>query len=87
MLRHFKSVLTKLGLPATIRFHDLRHSCATFLIAQGVHPRVVMEILGHSQISITMNTYGHVMPETQQDAVQKLDALLRRQPDDPTASS
>ncbi|PDW00984.1 tyrosine-type recombinase/integrase [Candidatus Chloroploca asiatica] len=87
LLRHFKSVLTKLGLPATIRFHDLRHSCATFLIAQGVHPRVVMEILGHSQISVTMNTYGHVLPETQQDAVQKLDALLRRQPDDPAASS
>jgi integrase len=87
LLRHFKSVLKRVGLPQTIRFHDLRHSCATFLIAQGVHPRVVMEILGHSQISVTMNTYGHVLPETQQDAVQKLDAFLRRQPDDPAASS
>lgn len=87
LLRHFKSVLKRAGLPQTIRFHDLRHSCATFLIAQGVHPRVVMEILGHSQISVTMNTYGHVLPETQQDAVQKLDAFLRRQPDDPAASS
>ncbi len=78
LFRHFKRLLTHAGLPQTVRFHDLRHSCATFLIAQGVHPRVVMEILGHSQISITMNTYGHVLPETQQDAVQKLDAVLRR---------
>jgi integrase len=78
LLRHFKRILKRVGLPETIRFHDLRHSCATFLVAQGVHPRVVMEILGHSQISVTMNTYGHVLPETQQDAVQKLDDVLRR---------
>ena len=77
LLRHFKAALKRAGLPPSIRFHDLRHSCATFLIAQGVHPRVVMEILGHSQISVTMNTYGHVLPETQQDAVQKLDTVLR----------
>jgi hypothetical protein len=62
VVRHFKTVLKKAELPDTIRFHDLRHSCATLLIAQGVHPRVVMEILGHSQISTTMNTYGHVLP-------------------------
>lgn len=74
--RHFKGVLKKAGLPKTIRFHDLRHSCATFLIAQGVHPRVVMELLGHSQISVTMNTYGHVLPDTQRDAAAKLDMLL-----------
>ncbi|NTV65290.1 MAG: tyrosine-type recombinase/integrase, partial [Oscillochloris sp.] len=76
--RHFKGALKQAGLPETVRFHDLRHSCATFLIAQGVHPRVVMEILGHSQISVTMNTYGHVMPETQQEAVGKVDALLHK---------
>lgn len=52
--------------------HDLRHSCATFLIARGVHPRVVIKILGHSQISLTMNTYGHVQPETQRDATTKI---------------
>ncbi len=78
LLRHFKGVLRQVGLPEHIRFHDLRHSCATFLIAQGVHPRVVMEILGHSQIAVTMNTYGHVLPETQKDAVGKVDALLSR---------
>jgi integrase len=84
LVRHFKLVLPKAGLPETIRFHDLRHSCATLLIAQGVHPRVVMEILGHSQISVTMNTYGHVLPETQRDAAAKLDALLNeRAPSEP----
>lgn len=44
-----------------MRFHDLRHSCATLLLVQGVSPRVVMEILGHSQINVTMNTYIHVL--------------------------
>jgi len=70
--RHFKAALKRAELPLTTRFHDLRHSCATFLIAQGVHPRVVMEILGHSQISLTMNTYGHVLPETQREATTKV---------------
>jgi hypothetical protein len=45
-----------------MRIHDLRHTCASLLLAQGVHPRVVMETLGHSHISITMDTYSHVMP-------------------------
>ena len=74
--RHFKLALKRAGLPATTRFHDLRHSCATFLIAQGVHPRVVMEILGNSQISLTMNTYGHVLPEVQREAINVLDELF-----------
>jgi integrase len=76
LIRHFKTVLKKAGLPQTIRFHDLRHSCATLLIAQGVHPRVVMEILRHSQISTTMNTYAHVLPGLQRDATAKIEALL-----------
>jgi integrase len=76
LLRRFKDVLGRAGLPTTIRFHDLRHSCATFLIAQGEHPRVVMDILGHAQISTTMDIYGHVLPSTQRAAAAKLDALL-----------
>lgn len=76
LLRRFKDVLARAGLPATIRFHDLRHSCATFLIAQGEHPRVVMDILGHAQISTTMDIYGHVLPSTQRAAATRLDALL-----------
>ena len=69
LVRHFKTALRAAALPETTRFHDLRHSCATFLIAQGVHPRVVMEILGHSHIGITMDTYAHVLPESQRQAV------------------
>lgn len=78
LVRHFKSMLEKVGLPDTIRFHDLRHSCASFLIAQGTHPRVVMEILGHSQISVTMNTYGHVAIDGQREAMDKVQEKLRR---------
>lgn len=76
LVRHFKIVLQKAELPLSTRFHDLRHSCATLLIAQGVHPRIVMEILGHSQISVTMNTYAHALPETTRAAADKLDALF-----------
>ncbi|NJN17253.1 MAG: site-specific integrase [Oscillochloris sp.] len=76
LIRHFKGVLKRAGLPESTRFHDLRHSCATFLIAQGVHPRVVMEILGHSQISVTMNTYGHVVPAAQRQAVEGIAGLF-----------
>jgi integrase len=74
--RHFKQVLKEAGLPEHTRFHDLRHSCATFLIVMGVHPRVVMEILGHSQISTTMNIYAHVLPRVQREAITGLDALF-----------
>jgi integrase len=66
---------TEKGRPL-FRFHDLRHSCATLLLAQGVAARTVMEILGHSQISLTMNTYAHVMPETVKDAMGRMDAAL-----------
>ncbi len=74
LVRHFKTLLQRADLP-NIRFHDLRHGCATVLISQGVHPRIVMEIMGHSQISVTMNTYGHVLPETQREAARLLDQL------------
>jgi len=59
-----------------IRFHDLRHSCATLLLVQGVAPRVVMEILGHSEIAMTMNTYSHVVPDLQREAANRMDSLL-----------
>jgi integrase len=73
--RSFKRVLARAGI-REIRFHDLRHSCATLLLVQGVAPRVVMEILGHSQISLTMNTYSHVLPALQREAAVRLEALL-----------
>jgi integrase len=75
--REFKALLKASGLPA-IRLHDLRHSCATLLLVQGVSPRVVMETLGHSQVSLTLNTYSHVLPALQRDAASKMDAILGR---------
>jgi integrase len=59
-----------------IRFHDLRHTCATLLLARGVSARMVMDILGHSQIAVTMNIYGHVLPAMQQDAAKEIDGVL-----------
>ena len=73
--RHFQRALKRAGLPSK-RIHDLRHTCASFLLAQDVHPRVVMEILGHSQIGLTMNTYSHVIPALQREAAEQMDALL-----------
>ena len=75
LLDQFQSLLKKAKL-RKMRFHDLRHSCATFLIARGEHPRTVMDILGHSQISTTMNIYGHILDETRTAAINGLDDLL-----------
>ena len=58
------------------RFHDLRHACASLLLAEGINPRVVMEILGHSQVSLTLNTYSHVIPSLGRDAADRLESLL-----------
>ncbi len=58
------------------RFHDLRHSCATLLLVQGVSPRVVMDVLGHSQIALTMNTYTHVLPQLRREAAERMEALI-----------
>lgn len=71
----FKPLLKKAGLP-DIRFHDLRHTSATLLLAAGVHPKVVQERLGHSQISVTLDTYSHVLPTMQKEAASKLDQML-----------
>ena len=59
--RYFKPLLRRAGLP-DIRFHDLRHTCATLLLTKGVHPKIVSEMLGHSSVSITLDTYSHVIP-------------------------
>ena len=75
--RAFKAVLTAANLPP-VRVHDLRHTAASLLLAQGVAPRTIMEILGHSQISLTMDTYAHIMPTLQQDAAQQMNAILTR---------
>src|SRR5260370_27020955 len=74
----FKRLLIEAGLP-NIRFHDLRHSAASFLAKLNVHPKVVQEILGHSTISMTMDTYSHLFPSTPQKAIHKLDELFKRE--------
>jgi integrase len=75
--RAFKEVLesAKPKLPK-MRIHDLRHTCATLLLAQGVHPKTVQEILGHSQISLTMDTYSTVVPTVSRAAADQMDAVL-----------
>jgi integrase len=75
VLRMFRRILRKAKLPR-MRFHDLRHSCASLLLAQHISPRVVMETLGHSRISVTMDTYTHVMPTLMQDAADAMDRSL-----------
>lgn len=59
-----------------IRFHDLRHSAATLLLVQGVHPRMVQEVLGHTRIETTLGVYSHVLESMQQEAADKMDAVL-----------
>ena len=71
----FQRALKKAGLRQQ-RFHDLRHACASLLLVQGVPARVVMDILGHSQITLTLNTYSHVIPSLRRDAAQRMEELL-----------
>jgi len=61
LTRKLQRMLERVGLPH-IRFHDLRHTCATLLLGKGVHPKFVQELLGHATISITLDTYSHVIP-------------------------
>jgi integrase len=74
--RAFKEVLASAKLPP-MRIHDLRHTCATLLLAQGVHPKAVQSILGHSQISLTMDTYSTLLPSVSRDAAEQMDQVLR----------
>ena len=60
-----------------IRFHDLRHSHATHLLASDVHPKIASERLGHSKVGITLDLYSHVMPGMQEDAVARVDGALQ----------
>ena len=73
--RAFQALLEWAGLPRQ-QYHDLRHTCASLLLAQNVQPRDVMEVLGHSQISLTMNTYSHVMPPALRNAANRIDDIL-----------
>jgi integrase len=73
--RSFKSLLKRAGLP-DIRLHDLRHTCATLLLSEGVHPKFVQELLGHANISITLDTYSHVLPSMGDQTVAAMERVL-----------
>jgi len=74
--RHFKPILDRAELPQTIRLYDLRHSCATLLLAADENPKVVSERLSHASITLTLDTYSHVLPSMQQAATNKLEQML-----------
>ena len=73
--RSLRPLLIKAGLPP-IRFHDLRHTAATILLCKGVHVKVVSEMLGHSSIALTLDTYSHVLPHMQTEAAAAMDEAL-----------
>ncbi len=71
----FRPLLERAELPR-IRFHDLRHTCATLLLSRNVNPKIVQEMLGHANISETMDTYSHVLPSMQETAVSAMESAL-----------
>jgi integrase len=75
LLRHFHASLAKAGIPR-VKFHSLRHSFATIHLLSGTNPKVVQEALGHSTISLTLDTYSHVIPTLQKEAAKKLDGIF-----------
>jgi integrase len=74
--RDYKALLEKAGLPTTMRFHDLRHSAASLLLAQGVSPKMIADLLGHSRIGITMDLYSHILPAMRRDTADAMDQIL-----------
>ena len=75
VIRTFHRILKRAGLPK-IRFHDLRHSIATLLLAQGVSPGYVKDLLGHSSVAFTLQTYGHVLATVKREVAAKIDEIL-----------
>lgn len=84
--RHFKPAVLRAGLSEEARFHDLRHSYAAMLIAEGAHPRAIMERLGHSTIQVTLGTYGHVFPSLEASLTAALDDVYRTAESKPPAN-
>jgi integrase len=75
MARWFKPLLKRAGLP-NIHFHYLRHTCATLLLFKGVHPKVVADVLEHVFVTITLDTYSHVIPGLGDAAADAMDDAL-----------
>ena len=59
-----------------MRFHDLRHTCVTVMLAVGTNPQVVQETLGHADLSVTLDTYSHLLPNMQDEVAEKINELL-----------
>jgi len=76
--RHWQPAVQRAGLPETLRFHDLRHTCASLLIAQGAHPKEIQARLGHSSITTTLDRYGHLFPSLDERLRAGLDETFRR---------
>lgn len=76
VVRHFHAVQARIGIRPRRRFHDLRHSAASLLLAQGEDLRGIMELLGHSQISLTANLYAHVLDASKRQTADRMDALF-----------
>ncbi|MEW6474219.1 MAG: site-specific integrase [Actinomycetota bacterium] len=74
--RHFKPAVKAAGLPDELRFHDLRHTCAALLVADGRHMEEVKDYLGHSTIRVTSDRYGHLFPRAKQELAAGLDAIF-----------
>jgi integrase len=74
--RSFKRIKARSGVREDLRFHDLRHTCATLLLSEGVNAKVVSEMLGHASITITLNIYSHVLPDMQDSAADAMEAAL-----------
>ena len=74
--RRFKKLADSIGFNG-VRLHDLRHTHATLMLQQGIHPKIVSERLGHSTVAITLDTYSHVLPGLQEAAAQRFDEGLQ----------
>jgi integrase len=74
--RSFKPLLESAGLTRTFRFHDLRHTAASLLFLQGTHPKIVQELLGHANITVTLDVYSHMIPGMSAQAARAMEDAL-----------
>lgn len=75
--RKFKRMLRRAGLPQEVRFHDLRHTCATIALEEGVEIKALSSMLGHSDVAFTMNTYVHATKKLKTTAADKMEAAFQ----------
>lgn len=73
----FKRIKRRPGVREDLRFQDLRHTCATLLFGEGVYAKVISEMLGHASITITLDTYSHILPHMQDSAADATEVALR----------